>query len=195
MKLSESDGIILLKLARETLYAEFNGKKLRLDESLKERYCEKNGAFVTIHLNGRLRGCIGYIERIFPLWECISKAAEAAAFSDSRFAPLTKQEFDKIDIEISVLTSPEEIICAKGEIPRHIHIGQDGLIVEKCHSRGLLLPQVFIEYESSPKGAIEMTCMKAGLPKDAWKEKNCRIWKFSAMVFNEREKKQPKSER
>jgi len=142
--------------------------------------------FVTLNIDGELRGCIGFPEPVLPLYEAVIESARSAAFSDPRFMPLSKEEFDKVHIELSVLTVPELIKVKKSEdYLNKIKIGSDGLIIRGEYGSGLLLPQVFTEYKCNPKKALEMTCQKAGLSSDAWKDLKNKIFKFQAHIFEE----------
>lgn len=143
-------------------------------ETLKE----KRGAFVSLHRHGNLRGCIGYIIAKNPLYLTIREMAQAAAFQDPRFEPLSEQELKDLDIEISVLTPMQQITDIE-----EIEVGKHGLMIVKGYSTGLLLPQVATEYGWDRKTFLEHTCMKAGLPTDAWKDPGAKIFIFSADVF------------
>lgn len=154
----------------------------KMTEFKDEIFKEKRGAFVTLHINGRLRGCIGYIAGIKPIPETIIDMAIASAFKDPRFPPLKREEFEKIDIEISVLTPIERVNNID-----EIQVGRDGLIISNGYRQGLLLPQVATEYGWNREQFLEHTCYKAGLPGDAWKWKDTKIEKFSAQVFGEKE--------
>jgi len=136
------------------------------------------GAFVTLHRDGRLRGCIGYIEPVKPLIRTVQEVAVKAAFEDPRFPPLTEDE--SVQIEISVLTPPEQVSDISS-----IEVGRDGLIVELGPRRGLLLPQVATEYGWDRQTFLENTATKAGLPPDAWKHPSVRLYKFSAEIFGD----------
>ena len=141
---------------------------------------EPRGAFVTLEVEGRLRGCIGRIESRDALEDTVIEMAHAAAFADPRFPTLTPREFDSMTIEVSVLSPPREIAGVAD-----IKVGRDGLIVEGDGARGLLLPQVAEEWSWSPQEFLEQTCHKAGLHQDAWKEDNVRLLAFSAQVIRE----------
>ena len=132
--------------------------------------------------HGELRGCIGYIEGIKPLWEAVRDMARAAALEDPRFPPVRPEEVPELEIEISVLTPLWRVKDIKD-----IVIGRDGLIIRKGWRQGLLLPQVATEYGWDVKTFLEHTCLKAGLPRDAWKDPEAEIWAFSAEVFSEGE--------
>jgi hypothetical protein len=183
---SLEDGMILIKLARDSISSQFSNKELIVEDTIKKRFSDKQGCFVTLKLDNELRGCIGFPEPILPLYEAVVESAKSAAFSDLRFLPLKKEEFDKIKIEISVLTKPE-LIEVKGykEYLEKIKIGKDGLIIRTNHGSGLLLPQVFIEYKVNVEQALQMTCQKAGLNSDAWKDIKNKIYKFQARIFAE----------
>ncbi len=178
------DGLELLKLARDAVSLYFENKKVE-NKELEEKFKEKQGCFVTINNNNELRGCIGYPEPTLPLYEAIKESAISAAFSDPRFTPLEKEALNKIKFEISVLTVPELIkVKSSEEYKIKIKIGEDGLII-KNHNSGLLLPQVFTEYNCNVEKALQMLCQKAGLSSDAWKDLNNKIYKFQAQIFRE----------
>ena len=186
--MKKEDGKLLLELARKILELHFYRKKF--DESKYDKFSEKQGVFVTLHKHGELRGCIGFPHPVYPLKDAVQKAALSAAFDDPRFPALREEELKEIDIEISVLTVPEKIEVKKPEeYFNKIKIGKDGLILRSPLSSGLLLPQVFTEWKVDAHGAVEMTCEKAGLPRDAWKHKEVEIFKFQAEIFSESKKK------
>ncbi len=153
---------------------------------------EKNaGVFVTINTypSLNLRGCIGYPEPVFPLREALVKAAQGAT-QDPRFDPLSTEELDKIVVEVSVLTPP---VLLKVKKPKEyfdkVKIGRDGLIAAKGGLKGLLLPQVPIEWKWNVEEFLSNTCMKAGLPHDAWSNPGTEIYSFQAEIFSEEEPK------
>jgi len=176
--LSEQEKEILHKIAREAIESRFRGEKSSEINFTSKTLKEKRGAFVTLHKHGDLRGCIGYIRARKPLQQTIREMAIAAAFQDSRFDPVTEKELKDIDIEISVLT-PLRKISNKEEI----EVGKHGIYIIKGLYSGLLLPQVATEYGWDRKTFLEHTCTKAGLPDDAWKEKDTDIYIFSADIF------------
>jgi len=149
-----------------------------------KKFHKKSGVFVTLHVNGRLRGCIGFVEPDMELGEAVVKAARLAAFEDFRFPQLQKDE--KFKIEISVLTEPK-IIRVKNpdEYLNHIKIPGDGLIIRSRFGSGLLLPQVFVEYKCNVKQALNMVCQKAGLEDDSWRDLDNKIYVFNAEIFKE----------
>ncbi len=143
---------------------------------------EKRGGFVTLKKNGRLRGCIGYIDAVKPLLETINEMAYSAAFNDYRFEPVSREEVDDLSIEISVL-SPVRVT----EDPSEIVVGKHGIIISAVGKRGLLLPQVAVEYNWDRDTFLDQTCVKAGLPKGAWRKSMTTIEIFSAEIFSEEE--------
>lgn len=181
--LTQEDGKQLIILARKSIESYFSGQDIDLEPY--SRFNKKQGVFVTLHKHGELRGCIGFPHPTFQLYKAVSDAARAAAFEDPRFPKLRQSELSEIDIELSVLTVPEEITTEPAQYIKHIRIGEDGLIIKSPFGSGLLLPQVFTEYRCTPEQALEMTCQKAGLPTDAWKDKKNKILKFKAQIFKE----------
>jgi AmmeMemoRadiSam system protein A len=139
---------------------------------------EKKGVFVTVKKRGQLRGCIGYTRGVKPLYKIVGEMAVAAAFHDPRFTPVTEAELSDLEIEISVLTPLKRIKDVE-----EIEVGKHGLLIEKGFRSGLLLPQVATEYGWDRKAFLEHTCLKAGLPRDAWKDGKTSICTFSAEVF------------
>ncbi|HOV85449.1 MAG TPA: AmmeMemoRadiSam system protein B [Syntrophobacteraceae bacterium] len=139
---------------------------------------EKRGAFVCLHKDGSLRGCIGMIEGKEPLHRTVQNMAVQAAFADPRFCALAPEELEKIDLEISVLTPLERI-----QDPSEVKIGKHGLFIRKGYHSGLLLPQVATEHGWGAVEFLEWTCRKAGLPPHAWKAEDAEIYVFSADIF------------
>jgi len=179
-----SDGKLLIKLARESISSYF--LKNEPDTIAVKQFSDKQGVFVTLTKNNELRGCIGFPEPVFPLFEAIIKAARLAAFEDTRFLPLQKEELKNIKIEISVLTVPMLIKVEKpGDYIKKIRIGKDGLIIRSSFGSGLLLPQVATEYKWGIEEFLRHLCEKAWLKQDAWKDINNQIYKFKAQIFKE----------
>ncbi|HGJ65641.1 TPA: AmmeMemoRadiSam system protein A [bacterium] len=180
----KKDQQLLLKLARNTLESYF--KDLDPDTSECTHLTQLKGCFVTLHKGKELRGCIGFIKPIMPLFEQIIAATKAAAFEDPRFEPLVEEELKQIRIEISILSKPELIkASSQQEYFENIKIGRDGLIIQSNGHSGLLLPQVAVEYHWTPEQFLQAVCDKAGLDIDAWKRKDTKIYKFQAEVFGE----------
>jgi MEMO1 family protein len=171
----------LLKIARKTISSYVTSGTVPdfniTDPVLKE----KRGVFVTLNKEQQLRGCIGYIMPIEPLYVAVSKMAVESATGDPRFPPVTENELAKLEIEISVLSVPERI-----HNPDDIILGTHGVIVRKGGRGGVFLPQVAVETGWSKEQFLNELCsQKAGLPEDAWKEKDIELYIFSAQVFKE----------
>jgi len=141
---------------------------------------EKRGAFVTLTQNGSLRGCIGSIQPVAPLYKAVTDMAIAASTRDPRFPPVTRGELKDIHIEISVL-SPLKLIADTNEID----IGKHGLYMTKGNNSGLLLPQVAPQQGWNREEFLKQTSLKAGLPAQAWKDRDTHIYRFSAQIFSE----------
>jgi len=142
---------------------------------------EATGAFVTLKKRGALRGCIGTLECRRPLVEEIARVAVSAAREDPRFDPVSPAELGELDVEVSVLGPLEEIDPLD---PGAIVIGTHGLVVEQGPRRGLLLPQVAIEWGWGREEFLAHTCAKAGLQPDAW-QKGAKVYRFAAEVFGD----------
>jgi AmmeMemoRadiSam system protein A len=172
----------LLRLARAVIAEEFGikpGDAIKFDDPV---YNTKCGAFVTLHIKGSLRGCIGYIQGFKSIPETVRDMSRASAFRDPRFPSLRRDELDSIDIEISILSPIEEVKSIQD-----IVVGRDGLIITKGGRSGLLLPQVPVEQGWDLDTFLEYTCRKAGLPGSAWKQPGVKIERFSAQVFGEKD--------
>jgi hypothetical protein len=139
---------------------------------------QKLGAFVTLKIKGRLRGCIGHVVGDAPLAETIERMALAAAFEDPRFPPMTNEEFNDLEIEISILGPLERV-----EDPEAVEPGRHGLVVVRGARSGLLLPQVAVEWGWGRHEFLARTCAKAGLPSDAWTLPDPELFRFEAKVF------------
>lgn len=183
IELNHDQQVRLLRYARKTI-ADALGQDIDYaDPDFSEKiFGEKCGAFVTIHIKGNLRGCIGYIEGVKNIPDTINDMALSSAFRDPRFRPLGREEYKNIDIEISVLSPVEKVTDIND-----IVVGRDGLIITKGYNRGLLLPQVPVEQGWDRDTFLTHTCYKAGLPGDSWKKSGVLIEKFSAQVFSEKE--------
>jgi len=179
--LTEDERSKLLTLARESIEGRLQGKKPPQEEGGSAVLKEKRGVFVSLHKKGMLRGCIGCIEGRKPLIETVPEMARSAAFEDPRFSPLHREEMKDLDIEISVLTPLREI-----KDIHEIEIGVHGIYLTRGFFSGLLLPQVATQYKWDRVTFLEETCHKAGLPPQAWKDKNTRIYIFAADIFGEK---------
>lgn len=170
----------LVALARDAVRCAAGGLPAVVSDRADD-FPEASGAFVTLKRDGRLRGCIGTLECRRSLAEEIARVAVSAALEDPRFAPLTSAELDGLDVEVSVLGPLEEIDPYD---PAAIVIGQHGLVVEQGVRRGLLLPQVATEWGWDREQFLVQTCVKAGLPQDAWR-RGARVYRFAAIVFGD----------
>jgi AmmeMemoRadiSam system protein A len=179
--LNDKESAFLLQLAREVITKTSIDETLQIPEYYSDTLSSKLGVFVTLHKKGELRGCIGYVEGVRPLQDAVIEMAQSAAFNDPRFAPVSSDEVDELELEISVLSPVEEVKNVD-----EIEIGKHGLIVEQGFFKGLLLPQVATENHWDRKEFLQHTCRKAGLPIDAWEEKNTKIYFFSAEIFSEK---------
>jgi AmmeMemoRadiSam system protein A len=169
----------LLRLARLAITHHLQEGKAPALETDDAAFKQKRGAFVTLKVKDQLRGCIGYPLPHKPLFETIIDVAISAASKDFRFSPLKQKELRETTIEISVLSLPKPI-----KDITEIEVGKHGIIITKGHSRGLLLPQVPLEWGWDRKTFLNHGCIKAGLEEDAWK-KDVQIEIFSAQVFSE----------
>ncbi|MBN2432098.1 MAG: AmmeMemoRadiSam system protein A [Acidobacteria bacterium] len=184
--LSDEEKETLLRLARHTLTAylatgkmpEFDSERFKLTPSL----CEQCGAFVTLNKRHQLRGCIGYVVAVKPLYVAVQEMVINAAVRDPRFPPVTAAELSEIKMEISVLSPLEP--CAD---PNHVTVGRHGLVIQKDGRSGLLLPQVPVEWGWDRTQFLRQVCAKAGLPSEAYKEQDAVLYVFTAEVFHEPE--------
>ncbi|HIH01318.1 TPA: TIGR00296 family protein [Thermoplasmata archaeon] len=184
---SDADGKKAIEIARTVIesYVKRSGPP-RIDHP--EAFRRKAGVFVTLttHPGDDLRGCIGYPEPVAPLIDALRDSAVSAASRDPRFPPLRSAELGTVKVEVSLLTPPEEIQVERTtELPDHVTVGVDGLIAQRDWARGLLLPQVPVEWGWDAEQFLSQTCMKAGLSPDAWHMEGTKIFKFQAEVFSE----------
>lgn len=179
------DGIIAVKAARMTVEAETENRSPEL--VLPDSFSEDFGVFVTLktYPDDELRGCIGYPEPVFPLKDALVFSAQSACH-DPRFPSLSRAEADHCTVEVTILSKPEPIIVKdKSELLNKIVIGRDGLIICFGRRRGLLLPQVPVEWGWNTEEYLEQLSMKAGLMKDAWKFADSEISSFTGEIFHE----------
>lgn len=187
MNISQEEKDILLKAARQSISSLFDGKEPEQPDYKKYPLLkEKLGAFVTLTINHQLRGCIGYIIGREPLFNTITSAAIHAAVNDPRFSALKKTEFDKIKIEISILS---EFVPIKSY--DEIVIGKHGLYLDEGGG-GLLLPQVATEHKMNRDQFLSALCNKSGFYNEFWKERMLKIKVFTAEIFSEEEKEKGK---
>lgn len=169
----------LLKIARNTIISFVTSAAIPTVVTASRGLNLESGCFVTIKQHGQLRGCIGNFISDKPLYHLVQEMAVSAATRDPRFYPMKKQDLDDFEVEISVL-SPLKLISSADEIKVRTH----GIYLVKNSSRGVLLPQVATEYGWDRDTFLKHTCLKAGLPENAW-QKDCQIYIFSALVFGE----------
>lgn len=169
----------LIEIARRAIEGYFLNEEFKINE-----FNERRGVFVSLYIGEGLRGCIGLVNPV-DLNKGIVEAARAAAFSDPRFMALRKEELRDLRIEVTLLSEVELV----RNYFKEIKIGRDGLVIEKEDKKGLLLPQVFVEYNVDVKGALEMVCEKAGLNKNSWQEEDAKIYKFKADAYAEKSAK------
>lgn len=170
----------LLKFARSAIIAKLNHTPLPTLQQQSHRLSLKRGAFVTLTKDKKLRGCIGLVYAVKPLYKAVQEAAQAAAFDDPRFPPLKENELPDIKIEISVISPLKKIKSIKD-----INVGKHGLLFRLGESSGLLLPQVAEKNKWSRQKFLEHVCMKAGLGEESWKNPDAEMMIFKAQVFEE----------
>lgn len=185
--MNEEEGDFLVKLARKSIEKYLQeGKIISVPPDVNSILMEERGAFVTLNRKGDLRGCIGYPEPVKPLAQAVAEVAVSAATQDPRFPPVTLAELDEIQVEVSVLTKPELIEIKKpSQYLEKIELGRDGLIIEMGIYRGLLLPQVPVEWNWDIEEFLANTCMKAGLSPDCWLQEGVKIYSFQSQIFEE----------
>lgn len=184
VKLTKEEKIQLLDIARSAIESSVKGIEYPEVKISNPNLLSLRGAFVTIKMNGMLRGCIGMTLPVYPLVETVKRAARSAALEDPRFQPLKPSELKDIEIEISVLSMPVPVTDLD-----EIAVGQHGLIISCYGRQGLLLPQVAVENGWDRNVFLQQTCLKAGLPPDTWMKGEADISIFSAVVFSEGELK------
>lgn len=169
----------LLRIARETIVAHVSGKSIPVVEKPTKGLKLKNGCFVTIKQKGQLRGCIGNFVSDIPLHQLVQEMAVSASTRDPRFYPMKPADLDDFELDISVLSPLKRITSMDS-----ILVGKHGIYIVKNNNRGVLLPQVATEYGWDRDTFLNHTCIKAGLPEDAW-QKECEIYIFTALVFGD----------
>jgi AmmeMemoRadiSam system protein A len=183
---------ILLRIAHEAILSVLELRAPPETTPLPTGLSDPRGVFTTLYLRGdmpgdphadlhgdlrrQLRGCVGYAVPIAPLYRAVAETARAAAFEDSRFLPVTKEEALKLEVSLSVLSQLFPIH------PEAVEVGRHGLVISQGARRGLLLPQVSVENSWDRETFLEQACRKAGLPPDAWR-KNATVEAFTAEIF------------
>ncbi len=174
---SSTERELLFGVAHRSVESALDGRPLDLTPP-NGHLAEPRGAFTTLHLDGKLHGCIGYVLPGASLYGTVAETARAAAFDDPRFEPLTAVEAARMQVEISVLSPLRSIR------PEEVVVGKHGLVVTMHGRRGLLLPQVPLEWNWDRETFLSQTCLKAGLPAMAWKQ-GAELQSFTAEVFGE----------
>jgi len=172
MEFSNEEKNFLLKLARRSIKTGLSGENFSIsEEEIKgEKLKEKLACFVTLEIDGSLRGCIGHLEPVQELYKDVIENAQKAAFQDPRFPALTPEEFEKIEIEISVLTLPEKFeYKSEEELLKYLQNKKPGVILGHGYSQATYLPSVW-EQIPEPEEFLSQLCQKAGLPPSAWEE-------------------------
>jgi|SRR5580692_574414 AmmeMemoRadiSam system protein A len=182
-RLSNDDWLTLVDIARRAISSAVLDRSIPDFPVFASALAERRGAFVTLHLAGSLRGCVGQVENPGPLADVVARSAINAALNDTRFPPVRPDEIAQLEIEISVLSALERIL------PETIVAGFHGLLVVSGSSRGLLLPQVAAERSWTASRLLEETCAKAGLPRDAWRDPATEVYGFTAEIFPERDRR------
>lgn len=178
--LSDKEKAILLNIARKAIETYVAGGQNYAEPREEKSLNMRNGCFVTIKQKGQLRGCIGNFQSELPLFKNIAEIARASASKDPRFYPMKKEDLKDFALEISVLSPLNKIASIE-----EIEVGRHGIYLEKGYYRGVLLPQVATEHGWNRETFLKQTCVKAGLPTDAWKSEDAEIYIFSAEVFGE----------
>jgi len=188
--LPPKDRRALLKLARSAIEAKLvKGAKLERPDPLSAALTEVCGCFVTLHKHGRLRGCIGSIEPVSPLVECVESNAKSAAFGDPRFPPLSRDELSDVDIEVSVLSVPQRIDFKDGEdLKRQLEPLVHGVILSRGFNRSTFLPQVWKQLPDKER-FLGHLCQKGGMPQEAWQDPETKVQVYQAEVFGEEDLK------
>ncbi len=188
----------LLRIAHQAILSALERRPFPEAPPFAPGLAEPRGVFTTLYLRGelhrelggelhreshlelhrQLRGCVGYALPIAPLYRAVAETARAAAFDDSRFLPVTLEEASQLEVSLSVLSRLVSIL------PEAVEVGRHGLLISDGVRRGLLLPQVPVEYGWDRETFLEQTCRKAGLPLDAWR-KTATIEAFTAEVFSD----------
>lgn len=170
----------LLQIARDTIEAYIQTRTKPVFSVDEPKLQQKCGAFVTLKTHGNLRGCIGHVEGVEPLYQTVADMAVAASTQDPRFPPVTEAELDSLHLEISVMSPLRKV-----ESPDEVQPGVHGILMRRGFRSGLLLPQVATERGWDRKTFLEHTCLKAGLLPNEWQEPDTDIYVFSAQVFEE----------
>jgi AmmeMemoRadiSam system protein A len=172
---SREERALLLRLAHEAIAAALAQREISMTPP-SAHLAVPRGAFTTLYYRGSLRGCVGYVMPVTPLYRTVAETARGAALDDSRFSPVTIEESRELQVSLSILSKPEPIQADQIEVGRH------GLLISHGPYRGLLLPQVPVEHGWDRTTFLEQTCRKAGLPLNVW-QSGAKIEAFTAEIF------------
>lgn len=186
------EGVFLVGLARDAIERALLSEEMPIPSDVSEKLTKEYGVFVTLNKQDRgshsLRGCIGLPYPVKPLTEAIIDSAVNAALNDPRFPPVSLKEMDSIIVEVSILTPPQKLdVEVPKDIPDRIEVGVDGLIISRGNQRGLLLPQVAVDWGWDAEEFLTQCCLKAWLQPDAWILLDTKISKFQTIIFSELE--------
>ena len=179
-ELNSQEKKALLAIARQAIIQGIETGEEYIEPREEKHLNQRNGCFVTIKQDGQLRGCIGNFQSEVPLFREVAQMALASSTQDPRFYPMKQADLDNFSLEISVLSPLQKI-----EDINEIEVGKHGIYIEKSFHRGVLLPQVAVEHNWDRNTFLQQTCVKAGLPTDAWKAEDADIYVFSAQIFGE----------
>jgi len=193
MEFEDEEGEFLVRTARSAVeeYVKYRNR-IEPPGETPDKMRQKAGVFVTLNTypDGMLRGCIGHPYPDSPLIDALIDSAISACSRDPRFPPVGREELDRISVEVTVLTPPEQIKVKKpSEYADKIELGRHGLIVKKGWYQGLLLPQVATEYGWDAEEFLSQPCHKAGLPLMAWLDEDTQVLRFEGIVFSEEKPK------
>jgi len=181
-ELNAKEKATLLAIARKAIETYVRTGEAATEPREEKALNMRNGCFVTIKQHDQLRGCIGTFQSEHPLFKEVAEMAVASATKDPRFYPMKDGDLNDFNLEISVLSQLRKI-----EEIEEIEVGTHGIYLEKGYHRGVLLPQVATEHSWDRETFLKQTCLKAGLPTDAWQADDAEIYIFSAQVFGEEE--------
>ncbi len=184
---SESERSLLLRLAHDSISSALERREISL-QAPSAHLSQHRGAFTSLYLRGELRGCVGYVLPACSVYRAVAETARASAFADNRFPPVSAEEAPLLEIELSILTSPQAIRAGE------IQVGRHGLLITGGGRRGLLLPQVPVERGWEATTFLEQTCRKAGLPLDAWR-RGANLEAFTAEIFSDKKSLGPDPDR
>ena len=186
-QLTVEEGKYLLGVARKTIECELFDREDRgqFDSDISRKFSERRGTFVTLTIQGALRGCIGHIIPQKTLIEGIRVNAINAAFRDPRFRPITQEEWEKIEIEISILTDPKPLSYSDADdLLRKLRPDVDGVIIKKGYHQSTFLPQVWEQLPAKEEFLTHL-CLKAGLDGDAWRKEDLEVSTYQVQAFEE----------